>query len=373
MIVVGAGIVGAAITHRATMAGLSVMVLAASPPGEGVTAAGMGHLVAMDGGAAELALCRYSLSLWRSQFAERRESEYQQCGTLWVAETSAEMEALREKSHTLAAEGIACDLITGSDLIKIEPLLRDGLAGGLRVGGDAVVYAPRVAWVMLQDAMNAGCVGRYDARVTSVHAHGVTLANGERFSAGAVVVAAGMESAALLPDLQIIPRKGHLVITDRYPDYADHPRKLNHQVLEVGYAASAHSAGESVAFNVCPRVTGQILIGSSRQPGIATARADMPVVRRMLERGVKFMPSLAKLRALRVWTGLRPGTPDGLPYIGRGNQTSGVWVAGGHEGLGITTAPGTAAIVVDQILGRSPAIDATPFVPDRVTASRLAA
>ncbi|HEV8313525.1 MAG TPA: FAD-dependent oxidoreductase, partial [Burkholderiaceae bacterium] len=83
---------------------------------------------------------------------------------------------------------------------------------------------------------------------------------------------------------------------------------------------------------------------------------------------LQVLPALASARVLRAWTGVRPGTPDGRPYIGRWPTLDGVWIAAGHEGLGVTTALGTARLVIDQLLGRATAIDASPFDPARMLA-----
>ena len=78
--------------------------------------------------------------------------------------------------------------------------------------------------------------------------------------ADVIVNAAGAAAASLTPQLPVIPRKGHLVITERYPGFC------RHQVAELGYLASAHvMTSESVACNVQPRSTGQVIVGSSRE------------------------------------------------------------------------------------------------------------
>jgi glycine/D-amino acid oxidase-like deaminating enzyme len=157
------------------------------------------------------------------------------------------------------------------------------------------------------------------------------------------------------------------VITDRYPDFC------RHQLVELGYLTSAHvMTSESVAFNVQPRATGQLLIGSSRELSGWDASINRAVLRKMLARAEEFMPAIARLRAIRVWTGFRPATPDKLPLIGRWEATPGLWIASGHEGLGITTSLGTAQILADMIVGKSPAIDPIPFAPARALASTSA-
>jgi glycine/D-amino acid oxidase-like deaminating enzyme len=120
-----------------------------------------------------------------------------------------------------------------------------------------------------------------------------------------------------------------------------------------------------VAFNVQPRPTGQILIGSSREFGAVDRELSLPLLRQMLQRAFSFLPVLRELQAIRIWTGLRPATPDGRPYLGPVPGRRDVWVAAGHEGLGVTTALGSARLIVDSLLGRVPAIDPTPYLPAR--------
>jgi D-hydroxyproline dehydrogenase subunit beta len=88
----------------------------------------------------------------------------------------------------------------------------------------------------------------------------------------------------------------------------------------------------------------------------------------MLDRAVAFMPTLERLSIVRTWTGFRPATADKLPLIGRWTPTAGLWIAAGHEGLGITTSLGTARLIADLVVGRQPPIDATPFSPMRLFA-----
>jgi glycine/D-amino acid oxidase-like deaminating enzyme len=109
---------------------------------------------------------------------------------------------------------------------------------------------------------------------------------------------------------------------------------VSHQLVELGYAASAHASdGTSVAFNVQPRPTGQLLIGSSRQFDTDDARVEPPVLARMLRRAAGYLPELADLNGIRAWTGFRSASPDGLPLLGEHPARPGVWLAVGHEGL----------------------------------------
>jgi glycine/D-amino acid oxidase-like deaminating enzyme len=118
-----------------------------------------------------------------------------------------------------------------------------------------------------------------------------------------------------------------------------------------------------VAFNVQPRATGQLLVGSSRELVGWDASLNRPLLARMLRRAAEFLPVLPELRALRSWTGFRPATPDKLPLIGRWEDR--LLVAAGHEGLGVTTALATGRLIADIALDRTPFLDPTPFDPRR--------
>lgn len=360
MLVIGAGIVGAACADELAARGLRVLVVEAGAVGGGATAAGMGHLVAMDDNPAELALTRYSLELWRRCVADApQRHEYSQCGTIWVAADDEELAAARAKGTLLAQAGVACELLDAAALYECEARLRPGLAGGLRVAGDAVVYPPKSAHILLERACARGA-GLLRERVRAVTEHGVTLENGTRIDAGAVVVANGVGAAGLLPELPLRPKKGHVMITDRYPGF------VRHQLVELGYIKSAHAAsGESVAFNVQPRPTGQLLIGSSRQFDSVSRDVELRLLRRMLARAAEYLPGLAQLNALRCWTGLRAASPDGLPLIGPHPARPGVWLASGHEGLGITTSLATAQLLAAQLCGAAAEIPVAPYLPAR--------
>ena len=213
---------------------------------------------------------------------------------------------------------------------------------------------------MIRRAVALGTVFRQGAAVVSMGGGLAKLSDGTVWSAAALVNAAGTDAARLTPGLPIQPRKGHLVITDRTPGF------LRHQTVELGYTKSAQAlTAESVAFNVAPRPTGQILIGSSRQSGVSSAEIDRPLLEAMLRRAFSYMPGLRELSAIRSWTGLRAATPDKLPLIGPHPEMRGVWVAAGHEGLGITTALATARLLAAHLTGRAPEIPAEPYLPSR--------
>jgi glycine/D-amino acid oxidase-like deaminating enzyme len=433
-VVVGAGIVGAACALALAREGLRVLSLDDDFAGGGAPAAGMGHLVVMDDSEPQMALTSYSLRLWRELAPELpADCEDDPCGTLWLADGPEEMAQVEAKARYYRAHGVTAEVLDAAQLTAAEPHLRSGLAGALRVPGDRVIYPPNAARFLLARAADHGAQ-LWERFHVSQLGSGFVDGHGERITAPIIVNAAGAAAPGLTPGLPIVPRKGHLVITDRYPGLC------RHQLVELGYLKSAHSAlagspahsalagssahgalaGSSadealagspagaptyetlagspadgapagsrsagalsppisplsaanpagtVAFNLQPRATGQILLGSSRELAGWDARLNHALVSRMIARALAFLPRLGAAKALRSWVGFRPATPDHLPLIGAWPEVPGLWIAGGHEGLGITTSLATGRLLADLICGRQPAIDCAPYAPGRVQAA----
>ena len=364
-IVAGGGIVGAACAAAIARAGLHVALVERDTFGGGATAAGMGHIVVMDDSDAQFALTRYSQTLWGELAHELPPTaEYERPGTLWVAADEEEMAEASRKLALYGERGVPAQLLTPRELTALEPNLRDGLAGALLVPEDAVVYPPAVALYLAREAEAHGATLISGRSVVRMAAGEALLDDGARLKAPRLVNALGAWSPDLIPELLIRKRKGHLVITDRYPGF------VRHQLVELGYLKSAHSVStDSVAFNVQPRSTGQVLVGSSRQYGNEDATVDQPMLAAMLRRALAYMPSLAFLSAIRVWTGFRAATPDKLPLIGPSPIDDSLWLATGHEGLGITTALGTAGLIAAAFTGSEPAISPEPYLPARFSPS----
>ncbi len=361
VVIIGAGIVGSACAAECAREGLSVAIVEAGIVGGGATAAGMGHLVVMDDSEAQFALTRYSQQLWDEISDELpHEVEHDACGTIWIAADDDEMAEARRKACVYSDRGVPVEILDAHSLAEIEPQLRPGLAGGLRVPGDSVIYPPSAAQYFVDQALARGAELFLGVAVEAITGDGIRLRDGSSIAAGVIVNAAGSWSPQLTRGLEVKKRKGHLVITDRYPNF------LRHQLVELGYLKSAHSlTADSVAFNIQPRKTGQLLIGSSRQYDVDDSSVDVPILNRMLDRALEYLPGLRKLSSLRTWTGFRAATPDKLPLIGPHAEHRRLYLATGHEGLGITTSLGTAKLLVAQIMNREPAIPIAPYLPAR--------
>lgn len=363
VIIAGAGIVGAACAARLSDDGLRVCIIDPGPIGcGGATAAGMGHIMVTDDSPALFDLTRLSRELWdRLAPSLPADCERVQCGTLWVAEDDAEMSLAEAKVRFYRDHAERAELLTAADLQRCEPNLRPGLRGGFRLPEDSILYPPCVVRVLLQRVIDKGGEVILGTRVNTLRDGVATLADGRHLEGHRLVNALGVWAAELSAGVPVRRRKGHLLITDRYPGFCAH------EIVELGYLKAAHGhADEAVAFNLQMRPTGQLLLGSTRQ-FVDSPDVEHRIVSRLVARGVHFMPGLEHMNVLRVWTGFRAATPDSLPFIGPHPDDETLLLATGHEGLGVTTAMGTAELIAAWIAGdgRRPAIDPSPFMPTR--------
>lgn len=361
IIILGAGIVGCACACEFAEAGLSVALIEPNAVASAATGAAMGHIVALDDSPAQLAFTAYARQLWSDLLPHLPPAvEARTPGTLWIAQDDEELASLPKRRKSYAAAGIEANLLDAQAVAEAEPTLRKGLAGGLLVPQDSVVDPKAAAHFFFNKAVTAGAT-LLQAKAVRAASGTVELRDGSVHAAAHIVIATGAEMH-LAPGVPLIKRKGQLVLT------APSAQVLNHQVIELGYLKSAHTIQtESIAFNVQPREAGRVLIGSSRQTGTEDPNVDQALLHRMIHRAYAFMPSLEGLAHERSWAGFRAATPDKIPYLGPTADPS-ILLAMGFEGLGITTAPAAARLLLDQILGRTSAIDRTPFLPERINA-----
>lgn len=335
VVVVGAGIVGAAIAARLSAHGLRVHVVGEELAG-GATSAGMGHVLVLDEDPELFAFTRAGRQSWRALAPELPANcEWNPCGTLWVARDAAQREKAIAMGRRLLAAEVSLDLVEPRELELLEPALMPGLGGALRIHDDATIYQPAATRFLLRRAVARNGRVQLGTRVTRVEDDAVELADGSRIDCEHVVVAAGVACGELLGTrlpVGVGPKKGQLLITQRTP------LRVRHHLVELGYTQSTGQAeGASVAFNVQPRAGGQLLVGSSRAY-VGGRDFDRALAARMLERAFEFLPVLRELTAIRAWTGLRCASADGKPLIGPIDGVGRTLVATGHEGYGITTA-----------------------------------
>ena len=179
--------------------------------------------------------------------------------------------------------------------------------------GDGVVYPPAAAGFYLSEAREPGRGGLSFSRCFGFAGRGAAEQRDAALLAETHCAGGGSGVRAVaIPANPGEAAKRHLVITGPLPRVSS---------ASAGGAwlsgRAAHTVTEdSVAFNIQPRQTGQLLLGSSRQYGSEDREVDADVLRQMIERAKEYMPGLQNLSVLRAWTGFRAATADKLPLIG---------------------------------------------------------
>ena len=351
IVVVGAGVVGAACASALARAGHRVRVL--SHPARSTTAVSGGHLLLQSKHPGPtLDLARRSLELLK-EFVVGREEElgYRQNGSLILAASGDEEALLRAHFERVSAGGIHLQWLTGDQARELEPALSPAIRAASFCPLDAQVQPGALAAAWLQDALahrasvTSGAL--VESFVTSAGAVTGVVAGGIEYPANAVVLAAGVWSGELArmagADIEIIPRRG--ILLRGTADKAITSRPL----LGAGYlAAKFGDAPCAIAFSLQQHPDNQCVLGGSRETvGFSTADTE-PAARRIRECAGHYVPALAQVDWATTTVGFRPWTPEREPRIGP-SGVPGLYLACGHEGDGITLAAGTAERLVASI------------------------
>jgi len=361
VLIIGGGIVGSAIAWRLAKDGLSVTLLEKGEIGREASWAAGGMLTPVhlaEYPPALVGVCGASLALYEPLCREVAalsgvDPEYRVTGLLLLVTDDAGEEAARELEIWKRERNQPVERLTRDEAIAVEPNLNPKIRRALRLPDIAQIRNNRMAVALAEAAKKKGAEIRANTPVTGFlrvpgRVNGVKTPRGDIY-AGTTVLAAGAWSPELLKplglDLKVKPIKGQILLAGGAPDFC------RHMILD----------GESY---LIPRADGRILVGSTLEDVGFDKSVILGTIGDLAERGARLMPGLAKLPMVTSWAGLRPATPDRLPYLGKG-PVDGLIVATGHYRNGILLAPITAEIVADLLAGQSPDVDLAPFDPMR--------
>ena len=376
VIVIGAGIIGAACAHALTAAGLRVAIIERGAIASGTTSGGEGNILVSDKEPGpELELALLSARLWAGVADDLGADalEYEPKGGVVVARAPTTMAALRELTARQRAAGVIAEDVSGAEVVGLEPNISSGVAGGAFYPQDAQVQPMLATASLLKRARDRGGRVHADTSVTGFVRDAAGEVTGVRtsspdvpeLSAPWVVNAAGTwagDVAALAGTaLPILPRRGFILVTEPLP------RVVRHKVYTAEYLANVASSEAGLETSIVIEGTraGTVLIGASRERVGYDRTMSLDVVRRLATQAVGLFPFLADVSLLRTYLGYRPYCPDHLPVIGEDPRAPGLIHAAGHEGAGIGLAAATAHLVAQHITGRLPDVDLAPFRPDR--------
>jgi glycine/D-amino acid oxidase-like deaminating enzyme len=369
VVVVGAGIIGAACAEALSAAGVRVTVLDRGAVAGGTTGAGEGNVLVSDKAPGpELALAQASLARWPRLLASLAEElgpgladvEWDPKGGLVVATSDAS--ALVEFAARQREAGVHAEVIPVSEAVAREPNLTPDLAGAVYYPEDAQLQPVLAATALLAAVRQRGGSVQPGVRALSYGPGGIGTSAGF-LSCGAVVNACGPWAGTFCAaaPINVLPRRGNILVT--YPLRTT----VIHKVYDADYVGAVGSSDADLQTSAVVESTkaGTILIGSSRERVGFDETIRVPVLRQLARKAIRLFPVLAGVPVMRAYGGFRPYTPDHLPVIGPDPRVPGLWHATGHEGAGIGLAAATGQLLADLFLGCSPVVDPVPFRVDR--------
>jgi D-hydroxyproline dehydrogenase subunit beta len=373
VVVIGAGMVGAACAYYCADAGLRVAVLERASVAGGTTSAGEGNILISDKEAgAELDLALLSIRLWR-ELGDRigaGQLELQPKGGVVVAQTPDAAAGLAALTARQRALGVEVTDVSQAELLELEPNLTRQACSGAWYPQDMQVQPMLAAAELLRQARAMGASVCPGTEVTGFRRDasgalaGVDTASGP-LAARWVINAAGTwggEIAALAgAPVPVLPRRGFILVTEPLPVV------VRHKVYTADYVANVASSDAGLETSVVVEGTkaGTVLIGASRERVGFDRQVSLPVLRRLAAQAIAVFPFLAETALLRSYLGFRPYCPDHLPVIGADPRVPGLVHACGHEGAGIGLAAATGRLIAQSLTGAATDLDLTPFRPDR--------
>jgi glycine oxidase len=347
VIVIGAGIVGCAVAYELARRGASVEIIDDRPIGMGATQASAGVLapyieVRSDSQLLDLAV--RSLNLY-DEFVARVSAdsgaafEYRRTGTLDVALDETDLSALDVTATFLAGRDVPARLVDAAAATSEEPHLGDGVVGGLVVDVHGYVAAADLTRALVVAARRSGAQLIEPSRVRRIACRqGGSVVETDRGSltCDAVVVAAGSWAA----DIEIEGVRSRVPV-----------RPVRGQLLSLGWQGTPlRRVTWSTRCYLVPRDAGTVLVGATVEEAGFDERATVAGVRDLIEAASDLVPHIwaGAFNGARV--GLRPGTPDDLPVIGRSSAFPNLIYATGHYRNGVLLAPLTAQVVAEELL-----------------------
>jgi glycine/D-amino acid oxidase-like deaminating enzyme len=372
VVVVGAGIVGAACAEALSAAGVRVLVVDRGAVASGATAAGEGNILVSDKEPGpELDLAIESRAEWLAVLARLPEQvadvEWEPKGGLVVA--TGDPAPLDAFATTQRAAGVDAQVISSADAFELEPLLTRAVTTAVYYPEDAQLQP-----VLAATALLAAVRARGGAVRAGVNALGVLRSAGQVVGletgdgvipCRAVVNACGPWAGAFSEltggPIQILPRRGMILVT------APLPTCVRHKVYDADYVGAVGSGDADLQTSTVVESTraGTVLIGSSRERIGFDYAIRVKVLRELARKAVGLFPFLGEVPVMRAYGGFRPYAPDHLPVIGADPRVEGLWHATGHEGAGIGLAASTGRLITELFLGLETHVDAEPFRVDR--------
>ncbi len=377
VVVVGAGIVGAAVASALARRGQAVVLLEQHDPGSAVSGGSLAcvgsHMIDAD----ELPALMWSCDAWATFAAEAgHEMEYRRCGQVRFASTAAERASAERWAALERAHGLPTELLAPAAVRAIEPALEGDIMAATFSAESAVVNPFLAVRAYVNDARAHGAVVRAQARVAAIEVGGdrvrAVLVGDERIACDDVVIAAGPWSARIAETagvtLPIVPRKAQCLATVAQPP-----------TIRTVVGACKDEGGVDAGYTQIQQTqSGQILFNTVLAGGVSAAggpdaipEIDRAFLRDSVATLLRLFPRLRDVALLRSWVRYEAVTPDDRFLIGRAGPR-GLFVASGDGGTGFTRAPLIGRIIADLLDDATPPCRVDLYDPLRFAPAPIA-
>jgi len=303
-------------------------------------------------------------------------------GTILI-EDDAHLSVMEEFVKSQRSYGLDVEIIDRKRLLELQPLVADDIIASTYSAGDSQVNPMLLMKGFLLGARRLGL--RFIDRTMPIKIEQKSgswqlfLSNGDVIQSGSVVNATGAWSNEVMRlighEVPIIPRKGQVIVTESIPPIGQTNVWSAQYIVSKLKPSAALPSDQAVPADPAARFglgfaftgthSGNYLIGSTRENAGFDKTTDPEALALIAAQAGRFFPVMAKINFIRTFAGLRPSTPDGMPFLGEIPGASGFFIAAGHEGDGIALSPITGRIMADLITGSRSEFDLSAFAPGR--------
>jgi glycine/D-amino acid oxidase-like deaminating enzyme len=295
--------------------------------------------------------------------------ELQNEGSFLLLQSVVELASARELIAQQRKLGLDLRYLEQNELAKRIPWLADQVVGGVFCADDCAVN-PLLLVKALKEKIeqSGGTVACYEEVVRIDQGEDdlfQVFTTRKRYYSAFLVNCAGIDSVKIAnlcgEEIPVVSNKGHIVVTEKVPSFLLPAKMRDWQDVVTEYSAS----GVNVNFVIESTPSGNLLIGKCEEVGTSSGSVSIPIVARILRCAIAFIPRLQELKVIRMYTGFRPQTPDGMPVLGESCTVKNLYYATGHGGDGITLAPITGKLITQLMVDGHADVDLSPFSPAR--------
>jgi glycine oxidase len=395
-LIIGAGVIGLSLAYELSGQGLRVRLLDRRNPGAEASWAGAGILPPAPDPTTDSPLDQLSAmsAKLHPQWAERLREEtgidtqYRPCGA-WHLDLQQQVVGWAESARPTgvagaggssrspgssatgassaadSSRGHSFDFTRGHPIVPLEklqsrePALAEAIRSGVITAAafaadEAQLRNPRHLAALAEACRRRGVQIEESVEVTGFWSSagqivGAQTSSGPKY-AGTFCITSGAWSGRLAStigvSIPIKPIRGQMVLLD-------HPQPPIHSIVNVGKCY------------LVPRLDGHVLVGSTEENAGFDKNTTEEAIAGLLNFAHQLLPAWRSANVERTWAGLRPATPDEIPYLGRAPAFTNLFIAAGHFRNGLFWSPATAVLMTELIRGQKPVIDLAPFRVDR--------